>query len=82
MKKQTFFKGVVPKKYLQSFFKLPCFQANAYPWIAALLRDEDIDGQYINSRCSAVLVSIQYPAFLQKMYIKLSFLSAHPNSNV
>ena len=32
-------------------------QANAYPWIAALLRDEDIDAQYLNSRCSAVLVS-------------------------
>ena len=32
-------------------------QANAYQWIAALLRDEDIDGQFINSRCSAILVS-------------------------
>ena len=33
------------------------FQAAAYPWIAALLRDEDIEAEYINSKCGAVLVS-------------------------
>ena len=31
-------------------------QADAYPWIAALLREEDILSEYINSKCSAVLV--------------------------
>ena len=37
-------------------------QERAYPWIAALLRDEDIDSHYINSKCGAVLVStfLQY----------------------
>ena len=33
------------------------FQVNAYPWIAALLRDEDIEAAYINSQCSCVIVS-------------------------
>ena len=35
----------------------PFFQANAYPWIAALLRDEDLEADYINSKCSTVIVS-------------------------
>ena len=33
------------------------FQVDAYPWIAALLRDEDIAADYINSKCAAVIVS-------------------------
>ena len=33
------------------------FQAGAYPWVGALLRDEDIEKDYINSKCSVVLVS-------------------------
>ena len=33
------------------------FQADAYPWIAVLLRDEDTEAEYINSKCGAVLVS-------------------------
>ena len=33
------------------------FQADAYPWMAALLRDEDMEEDYINSKCAAVLVS-------------------------
>ena len=40
-----------------SFFQKLIFQANVYPWIAALLRDEDTDVDYINSNCAAVLVS-------------------------
>ena len=36
-------------------------QPNAYPWIAALLRDEDIQDGYINSQCSAVLVCVVSP---------------------
>ena len=32
------------------------FQADSYPWIGALLQDEDIDADFINSKCSAVLV--------------------------
>ena len=35
-------------------------QKNAYPWIAALLRDEDIDDSYVNSECSAVLVCVRF----------------------
>ena len=34
----------------------PSEQVNAYPWIAALLREEDTTDGYINSKCSAVLV--------------------------
>ena len=34
----------------------PLVQADSYPWIAALLRDEDIEAGYINSQCAAVLV--------------------------
>ena len=33
------------------------FQVDAYPWTAALLRDEDIEADYINSKCTAVIVS-------------------------
>ena len=33
------------------------FQVDAYPWTAALLRDEDIEADYINSKCAAVIVS-------------------------
>ena len=33
------------------------FQVDSYPWIAALLRDEDIEADYINSKCGSVLVS-------------------------
>ena len=32
-------------------------QVDAYPWTAALLRDEDIQADYINSQCAAVIVS-------------------------
>ena len=39
-------------------------QANAYPWIAALLRDEDTEADYINSKCAAVLVTLYFPAVL------------------
>ena len=41
-------------RYLHS---LGHFQIDSYPWIAALLRDEDITTEYVNSMCSAVLVS-------------------------
>ena len=34
------------------------FQENAFPWIAALLRDDDIYDGYINSKCGAVLASV------------------------
>lgn len=34
-----------------------CFKVNAYPWIAALLRDEDREDDFVASDCSAVLVS-------------------------
>ena len=33
------------------------FQIDSYPWLAALLQDEDIRTDYVNSKCSAVLVS-------------------------
>ena len=36
------------------------FQADSYPWIAALLRDEDIEADYINTKCSAVLVKTYF----------------------
>ena len=32
-------------------------QVDAYPWTAALLRDEDIQADYMNSKCAAVIVS-------------------------
>ena len=38
-------------------FHLKLFQVNSYPWIAALLRDEDIEAEFINSQCGSVLVS-------------------------
>ena len=31
-------------------------KADEYPWIAALLRDEDMESGYINSKCGAVMV--------------------------
>ena len=40
----------------QICFKDP-FQPNSFPWIAPLLREEDIKTSFINSQCSAVLVS-------------------------
>ena len=33
-------------------------QSNAFPWIAALLRDLEDNTEYVNSWCSAVLVSV------------------------
>ena len=33
------------------------FQVDVYPWTAALLRDVDIEADYINSKCTAVIVS-------------------------
>ena len=35
------------------------FQVDVYPWTAALLRDGDVDIEtdYINSKCTAVIVS-------------------------
>ena len=42
-------------------------QANAYPWIAALLRDEDTEADYINSKCAAVLVTLYFPAVLDSL---------------
>ena len=32
-------------------------QENAYPWIAALIRDEDESKDYVNTQCSATLVT-------------------------
>ena len=34
-------------------------QAFTYSWIAALLREEDTRADYINSKCSSVLVCMQ-----------------------
>ena len=46
------------------------FKVNAYPWIAALLRDEDnYEDDYINSHCSSVLVST-YLLFVGSYWIK------------
>ena len=50
------------------------FQPNAYPWIAALLRDGDIVDGYINSKCGATLVNtllINYISCFQ--YVKKNF---------
>ena len=49
------------------FINLTFSQANAYPWIAPLLRDEDSAADYVNSRCSAVLVSTS-PAISSNFY--------------
>ena len=37
-------------------------QENAFPWIAALIRDEDESKDYVNTQCSATLVTFpQFP---------------------
>ena len=35
-------------------------KANSYPWMAALVRDEDVKTEYINSACSAVLIGNRF----------------------
>ena len=60
-KKEKIFGGSEAKVRITACLCQPkaSFQANAYPWIAALLRDEDfrLRADYINSKCSSVLVS-------------------------
>ena len=51
--------GVVRHRWRNNaleFFEILA-QENAYPWLAALIRDEDMSKDYVNTQCSATLVS-------------------------
>ena len=53
-------------------------QKNAYPWIAALLQDGDIDSGYINSQCSAVLVMFSFS--FSDLFFSVEILLSQYNS--
>ena len=44
-------------------------QADSYPWMAALLRDDDVDADYVNSKCGAVLVKIKMVSISKRSHL-------------
>ena len=48
------------------------FQADSYPWLAALVQDGDIQPNFINNKCGAVLVGAPVIAFSGSGHIFLS----------
>ena len=73
-----FFNSLLIEQLLYILLFVPIkilLQANAYPWIAALLRDEDTEADYINSKCAAVLVTLYFPSvldFFNLFFIRLA----------